>query len=76
MSILQTILIPRTYTKKQAESWLIKNNFKVTFYGKPVHVTKHFYRYRQHKILPNMDYYTVRLNNGIELVYMDRRKRL
>jgi hypothetical protein len=65
--MLQTILIPRsTFTLQQAVKWLIDNNYS----HKKVDNTEHFYRFRQvpptgHK------FYTKKLPNGIDLVYME-----
>lgn len=48
--IIQSVLIPKSnYTKAQAKAWILKHNFKSSFYGKPVDETTNYYRYRQAK---------------------------
>lgn len=45
---VQSVLIPRKhYTKLQALNWIRKNEYKVKHYGKPVDITKNYYRFRQ-----------------------------
>lgn len=45
---VQSVVIPKErFTFKQANRWIKDNGYKLTFYGKPVHLTVGFYRYRQ-----------------------------
>lgn len=66
---LQTILIPIN-KKRSGELWMIKNKYKLTFYGKGPDKTTHFYRYRQKTPKKGSKYYTVTNNKGFQLVYM------
>jgi hypothetical protein len=69
--VVQSVIFKKDkFTKKQAESWLKKNNYKPI---KHVHSTDNFHRYRI--VEPNSlsNYYTQSLNNGIELVIMQNK---
>lgn len=69
--VLQSIIFPKNkYTKKQAEAYLLKHNYKIKFYGKGVDETINYYRYRQASPLKfkKDKYITKKLNNGIQLI--------
>ena len=55
---------------EDAYRWIIEHGFKTSFYGKPVHITKNYYRFRQSKPNPNDYYFTKSLRNGIKLIIM------
>ena len=64
--MLQTVLFPKNkYTVQSAIRWLI--NHKYT--SQKVDITGNFYRFRQRTPISYGAYYTVKLPNGIELVY-------
>lgn len=70
-NILQTILFDKSkWTKMQAIEWLVKHNYKHT----KVDVTTDKLRFRQHEPNDELEYYTVKLINGIDLVYMKQMK--
>lgn len=65
---LQTVLIPRKKGLIWAIDWLLKHKYKVN----KVDITDNYYRFRQRK--PNktdkrIRYYTISLDNGVELVF-------
>jgi len=62
---IQTILIPNSYTKQEAITWLKKNNLRHEYYRK----TKHFHHFMQHNPIEGSRYLTKKLPNVIELVY-------
>lgn len=68
---VQAVLIPKDkFTQAAANSWIKKHGYKLTFYGKKVHITDKYYRYRQEK--PNKGTYAIkRLKNGVKLIMMD-----
>jgi hypothetical protein len=68
---VQSVVIPKkNFSLSQAKKWIKDNNYKLTFYGKPVDLTVGFYRFRQ--MAPsNFDkktYKTKVLKNGILLI--------
>lgn len=65
--IIQTILIPREFTKKDAELWLDQNGYKRDSYR----LTHHFRRFMQVNPVKKADYATHTLPNGVELVFMN-----
>ena len=67
--ILQSLLIPRSlFTLNQAKKWIKDNNYKDHYQNKSVHITKNYYRFRQHKPNKNLIYKTKKLPNGITLI--------
>ena len=49
MTHIQSVLFDRNYYNvNSAEKWLKANHFKTNFYGKPVHITNQYLRYRQY----------------------------
>lgn len=62
---IQTILIPDSYTKKQAIAWLVKKGLRHDYYRK----TEHFHRFMQHNPVEKARYYTERIPNNVEIVY-------
>tara|TARA_R110000824_G_scaffold51503_3_gene143646 strand:+ start:301 stop:543 length:243 start_codon:yes stop_codon:yes gene_type:complete len=66
--IQSVILSKKKFTLKQANNWIKKNNFKLSFYRKPVEKTKNFYRYRQ--IAPHhfKKYRMKKVSDGVEFV--------
>lgn len=66
-SLLHAILFPKSlYTPKQAREWLKYHNLN------PIHNrdTVNFRRFRVRDVIALWQFYTIKLNNGIELVYM------
>ena len=68
---LQTVIIPKTFGMKEAQKWIKDHNYKVKFYGKDPDVTTNFIRFRQDapSNFISKSYKTVKLSNGILLVY-------
>tara|TARA_E500000305_G_scaffold39550_3_gene30279 strand:+ start:1020 stop:1280 length:261 start_codon:yes stop_codon:yes gene_type:complete len=63
------------WTTGKAKNWLLKNNYKTQFYGKPVDETINYLRYRQKAPHHFKSYITKRLkkskshrDNGIQLI--------
>ena len=47
-SYIQSVIIPKAkYSLSEANAWIKGHDFKISFHGKKVHVTKNYYRYRQ-----------------------------
>ena len=66
-SLLHAVLFPKSiYTPKQAREWLKYHNL--------IHIhnrdTKNIHRFRIREQVKGMKFYTVVLNNGVELIYM------
>jgi hypothetical protein len=71
---LHTILMPKTLTnpireqsKAQSIDWLKSHGYK---YGK-IRITKHYYRFNQIPAIYGAKYYTHKLPNGVELVFLN-----
>lgn len=62
---IQTVLIPDSYTKKEAIDWLTTHGLRHNYHR----MTKHFHRFMQHNPVERAKYYTEHLSNGINLVY-------
>jgi hypothetical protein len=64
--MLQTILFPRNhFTKMEAIQWAINHGY----HAYKTDVTTNFIRIRQEEPRSHGNYYTVKLKNGIELVF-------
>ena len=66
-SLLHAILFPlSSYTVNDCLHWLRFHNLS------PIHnrYTKNYHRFRIREQVKGMKFYTIKLNNGIELVYM------
>jgi hypothetical protein len=69
MDNIQSIIIDKNiYTLSQANNWIKKHNYKLTFYGKPVDITTNFYRYRQQSPKKYENYKIKEISKGIKLV--------
>lgn len=69
--VVQSVIIPKSeFTFLQAVRWLIVNDYKTTFEGKRVHVTKNNWRFRQRAPVSNNRYITHILPNKIKIVLM------
>jgi len=65
--MLQTILFPKEhFSLKQSIKWLLEHGFKYE-----VDETREFYRFRQHEPIPGGKYYTKRLPNKVEFVFIE-----
>lgn len=65
--ILQTILIPRdSFTLQASEQWMADNNYPI----KKIDIKGKYFRYRQIDPVEGAKYYSVKLSNGIILVFM------
>jgi hypothetical protein len=71
---LHTILMPKTLTnpireqsKAQSIDWLKSHGYK---YGK-IRTTTHYYRFNQIPAIYGAKYYTHKLPNGVELVFLN-----
>ena len=66
-SVLHAVLFPKSlYTPKQAQEWLKYHNL-VYIHNRD---TKNIHRYRIREQIKGMKFYTIKLNNSIDLVYM------
>jgi hypothetical protein len=66
-SLLHAVLFPKSlYTSKQAKDWLKLHNYHYIHNRN----TKNMYRFRVREQVKGMKFYTIVLNNGIELVYL------
>ena len=66
-SLLHAVLFPKSlYTPKQSREWLMYHNLV------PIHSrdTINFRRFRIREQVKGMKFYTIKLNTGVELVYM------
>ncbi len=66
-SLLHAVLFPKSlYTPKQSREWLMYHNLV------PIHNrdTINFRRFRIREQVKGMKFYTIKLNTGVELVYM------
>ena len=72
---LQTVIIPKTFGMKDAKKWINDHNYKVKFYGKHPDVTTNFIRFRQDapSNFISKSYKTIKLSNGILLVYGEKK---
>lgn len=64
---LQTILINKNITKKDADNWLLHHNYRNDYYR----VTKNERRYMQINPIKGAKYYSKILPNGIILVFQE-----
>ncbi len=65
---LQTIEIPRmNFNMSGAIAWIKHKGYK----AEKVDITPNYYRFRQRPPGKNRHYYSVKLNNGIVLVFME-----
>lgn len=67
MSKLQTIIFPKShFTRSQAIRWLANNGYKFSNVDEKIHT----YRFRQKNPIHGLEYYTIKLPNQVDLVYM------
>jgi len=66
MSILQSILIPKTWSLSVARNWLKDHNYK----SSKVDLIKDYWRFRQVNPRKNVRYRTFELPNGIKYILM------
>ena len=70
--VIQSVLIPRDrFNLNEAKKWLRRHDFISNYKGKPVHITKNYYRFRQTKPLKNAKYSILPLNDGVLFVLMN-----
>jgi hypothetical protein len=66
-SLLHAVLFPKSlYTPLQAREWLKIHNYNYIHNRD----TKNIRRFRIREQVKGMNFYTIKLNNGVELVYM------
>ena len=66
---VQSILFDKKlWSQKDAEKWLKQHKYKISYYGKKVHITKNKLRYRQTKPKKEYRYRTINIGNGIEFI--------
>ena len=66
---IQSVVFPKKhFTLKEAKLWIVKNGYKLSFYGKPVDITKTQYRFRQTSPKKYKNYRITRLKNKVQLV--------
>lgn len=66
-SLLHAILFQKAiYTPKECREWLKKHDYKFIHNRD----TTNFHRFRIREQIKGMSFYTIKLNNGIEMVYM------
>lgn len=66
-SVVQSVLIPRKWGKEKAVKWIEEHDYKSTKVDK----TENFYRFRQSPATSGVEYYTIKLPSGIELINKD-----
>lgn len=64
---VQSVLVPRTWTKVQADTWVRAHGYKVTYYGKKGKIVGEYRHYKQRKKDAKKDMRTVPLPNGVKL---------
>jgi hypothetical protein len=65
--LLHAVLFPKTkYSIGDAVQWLNSHNLRFIHNRETIH----FYRFRIREQILNYKFYTVKLKNGVELVYM------
>lgn len=62
---LQTILIPKSYTLKESRDWLKQHDYATSYYR----LTTNFRRWMQTPPIKGATYKSIKLDNGVELVY-------
>lgn len=66
-SLLHAILFPKLlFSPKTAREWLKSHNYNFIHNRQ----TKNIYRFRIREQIKGMKFYTIKLPNGIEMVYM------
>jgi hypothetical protein len=66
-NLLHAVLFPKVkYTIKQAKEWLKLHNYKYIHNRDTINI----HRFRIREQIKDYKFYTVKLNNGVELVYM------
>jgi hypothetical protein len=66
-TILHAVLFEKKkFTPKTAIEWLKIHNYNFIHNRE----TKFFYRFRIKEQVKGMNFYTIKLNNGVELIYM------
>jgi hypothetical protein len=67
--VVQSVVFPKkAFTMKAAKKWLVKNNYRTSFYGKGVDETPNTYRFRQEAPSNLTDYRIKTLPNDVQLV--------
>ena len=67
--VVQSVVFPkRMFSLRESKRWLIKHNYRTSFYGKGVDETENTYRFRQAAPSSLSDYRTKTLPNGVQLV--------
>ena len=65
--LLHAILFPKSkFTLEQSKDWLKIHNYKYIHNRQ----TKNIWRFRIREQIKNYNFYTYKLNNGVELVFM------
>jgi hypothetical protein len=68
-SLLHAVLFPKDkYSIKQSREWLKSHNYTVIHNRD----TKNIHRFRIREQIKGYNFYTIKLNNGIEMVYMSK----
>ena len=66
---VQSVVFPKKhFTLREANDWIKKHNYKLTHYGKKVHITPTQFRFRQTSPLKYKKYRTARLKNHVQLI--------
>lgn len=66
-SLLHAILFKKSiFTPKTSREWLRVHNYNYIHNRE----TKNIYRFRIREQIKDMNFYTIKLNNGIEMVFM------
>jgi len=66
-SLLHAILFPKSlYTPKQCKDWLNSHNYNYIHNRDTIN----YHRFRIREQIKGMSFYTIKLNNGIQMVYM------
>lgn len=66
---VQSVLIPKSqYTQKQANAYIKKHKFNLTYKGKGVDVTDNYYRYRQRDPNKFERFYIIKSKSNVKFV--------
>lgn len=65
---VQSVLVPKSWTKAKADTWVRAHGYKLTYYGKRAKIEGNNRRYRQLKPDAKKRTRTISLPNGVKLV--------
>ena len=69
MTVIQSVLISRRLSRREADSIIRRNGWCLTFRGKPVDVTDKYYHYRQHDVNSRKRHTTKQITRDIKFIF-------